>query len=147
MGADIVTTAERRFGSKWETLPVHYNYRNYGLFGWLADVRNYSAIPTLQAERLGFPERATLESIDVHEANHSVTWFAVADLLAFDYDQPVEDRRVTREEHPGFFNGAATAEPGGGQMTTYREFLGEGWFEFLTALQSAGAERIIVSFN
>jgi hypothetical protein len=45
------------------------------------------------------------------------------------------------------FNGAATAEPGGGQMMTYREYLREGFFDELEKLKAAGAERIVFGFD
>lgn len=43
--------------------------------------------------------------------------------------------------------GAATAEPGQGKMTTYREFLGEGFFRDLDELKKIGAERIVFGFD
>jgi len=66
MGCDIHSHAERRNADgNWEYLADirPFNWRNYGLFGWLADVRNYSAIKPI-ADGRGVPEDA---SATVHE--------------------------------------------------------------------------------
>lgn len=155
MGCDIHTLAQKRTDGKWETLPfVPFDWRGYGMFGFLADVRNYSAIPPISPAR-GLPDdivRPDPNFYGEHDdhldiGDHSFSWLTVEELTSFDYDQPVEDRRYTRQEGPNFFNGAATAEPGQGKMTTYREFLGEGFFRDLDELKKIGAERIVFGFD
>jgi hypothetical protein len=146
MGCDIHSIAQRKTDAGWEDLDFSpFESRIYGVFGFLADVRNYSAVPPLSPPR-GLPD----DFVDSEErwvGDHSFSWLSIEELLAFDYDQPVEDRRVTRQEGPNFWNGAHTAEPGGGEMTTYREFLGRGFFEDLETLKRLKADRVVFGFD
>lgn len=151
MGCDIHTQVERKVrgkwemgNGKWEIIPglVPFDWRAYGMFGFLADVRNYSAIPPIAPQR-GLPDDVVdNENAENYLGDHSYSWLSVAELLAFNYDEPVEDRRVTRNH-----DGGCTAEPGGGRMTTYREFLGEAFFMYLEKLKEAGAERVVFGFD
>ena len=147
MGTDIHCTAERRNADgKWEIIDIYVELnRNYGLFGWLADLRNYSAIPPLHPGR-GMPADATHGSLDFHEDNHSATWYLIDELMSFDYNRTVEDRRVMVQTGPNSWNGGATAEPGGGEMTTYRDLFGF-FRDKVAEMRAAGAERLIFSFD
>ena len=151
MGCDIHCYAERRSGKKWQKVKCDaLGNRSYGTFGFLADVRNYSDIPPI-AERRGFPADASSGVRGSYEGwggdAHSPSWLTLDELSSFDYDQPVEDRRVTRQLGPNFFSGGCTAEPGGGHMTTFRAFLGEWFFKDLQKLRDAGADRIVFWFD
>lgn len=156
MGCDIHTRAQKRNGDKWEDLPFEpFDWRSYGMFGFLADVRNYSAVPPIAQPR-GLPPdivRSNPNFYGEHDddyngfGDHSFSWLSVEELLAFDYDQPLEDRRVTRQTAPNLWDGGCTAEPGGGKMTTYREFLGESFFRDLDRLKEIGAERVVFGFD
>ena len=151
MGCDIHSRAERKVGGKWEVIPglAPFNWRSYGMYGFLANVRNYSAVPPL-AEPRGIPDDAPkVGEYDEYSdlGDHSYSWLSVDELLAFNYDAPVEDRRVTVQVAPNCWNGGATAEPGGGEKTTYREFLGEAFFKDLEKLKAEGAERIVFGFD
>lgn len=147
MGCDIHSHAERKNGSKYEELaePAPFDWRDYGMYAFLAGVRNYSAIPTLAAPR-GLPDDlspSTREDYDHWDLDaHSASWLSLAELLAFNYDQSVEDRRVMRNG-----NGGSTADVGGGTITTYREFLGSKFFEDLEKLKAAGADRVVFWFD
>lgn len=145
MGCDIHTQAERKVNGKWEAISgfVPFDWRSYGMFAFLAGVRNYSAVPPISEPR-GLPDDA-VQSDDL--GDHSFSWLSMDELLAFNYDQPLEDRRYTRQEGPNFFNGGATAEAGEGTMTTYREFLGKAFFADLEKLKAAGAERVVFGFD
>ncbi len=147
MGCDIHPQAERRVDGKWQAIPglKPFDDRCYGIFGFLADVRNYSAIPPIAPQR-GLPEDADV-STEEYLGDHSYSWLSLDELLAFNYDQPVEDRRVMRQTGPNSWNGGCTAEPGGGEMTTYREFLGPKFFEDLDKLKAMGAERVVFGFD
>lgn len=118
-----------------------FETRNYGLFGFLADVRNYSYVPPLDEPR-GLPiglSPAVREEYDGWRSDaHSMSWFLLKELLDFDYDATFEDRRCTKQESPGFWNGAADAGEGNGKKTTYREFLGTEYFTVLEALKTIG---------
>lgn len=147
MGCDIHAYAERKTNRGWE--PVGdlspFDWRSYGLFGFLAGVRNYSAIPPI-AEKRGFPDDAGNEVREEYKSwecdAHSASWLSMTELEAFDYDAPMEDRRVMRDG-----NGGCTCEPGEGEKTTFRAFLGPAFFEELEKLKAAGADRIVFWFD
>lgn len=162
MGCDIHIQAQRQDGDKWveirgkfgsEPYPseVPFDWRSYGVFGFLANVRNYSDIPPLSEPR-GLPEDIpndyeARDAAGMDFGDHSFSWLSVKELADFDYDQPVEDRRVTIKTGPNSYNGGATAAPGGGKMMTYREFLGSNFMNDLAELQRIGAERIVFGFD
>lgn len=116
-----------------------FDWRSYGLYGFLADVRNYSEVPPL-AEPRYLPDDASDDVRADHDwwggDAHSASWFSAEELLAFDYDREFEDRRVTMGS-----NGGATAAPGGGEMTTFREFLGPTYFRDLDILRAMNEKR------
>ena len=147
MGCDIHSFAEKKEGASWAFIGgLHpFDWRSYGMYGFLAGVRNYSAVSPITAQR-GFPRDASpevREEKDQWEGDaHSASWLTLAELTAFDYDAPMEDRRVNRNG-----SGGCTCEPGEGKKTTYREFLGEKFFEDLASLKAAGAERVIFWFD
>lgn len=154
MRCNIHAYAEKKIGGKWWQ-QVNVNFegfytRSYGAFGFLANVRNYSAIPVIAYPR-GFPDDASVtirkEYADWGGADHSASWLTLAELQAFDYDAPMEDRRVTRQLAPGLFSGACTADPGGGRQTTFREFLGPQFFDDIKRMADAGAERVVFWFD
>ena len=101
--------------------------RSYNLFGWLADVRNGSDVEPLSDPR-GIPSDAS-EAIKSAYAYgypdiHTPSWFFLKELLEFNYDEFLEDSKVT-----------------------YRTFLPTQWFKFLEVLQEKGAYRIIFWFD
>lgn len=152
MGCDIHSHAERKTGDHYEKIAdlEPFDWRSYSMYGWFADVRNYSDVPPLSEPR-GLPDD-TSEAVrgsfnDWGSDAHTPSWLSVAELVAFDYDQPVEDRRVTVQLGPNFWSGGGTSAPGGGAMTTYREFLGEAYFRDLAELVATGADRIVFWFN
>lgn len=150
MGCDIHCYAERKGARKFVKVRCNvFDSRSYGTFAFLAGVRNYSDVTPI-AERRGFPVNASQAVKTAYEGwgtdAHSPSWLSVSELTSFDYDQPMEDRRVTRRTAWGF-DGGCTSEPGGGRMTTYREFLGEWFFKDIKKLQDAGAERVVFWFD
>lgn len=147
MSCDIHARIEKKVGDKWLNIPTGaiLDMRAYGIFGFLADVRNYSAVPPIAAAR-GVPPDISKEvraDIDHWECDgHTHSWLSMSELMSFDYDQPVEDRRVTING-----DGGRTAPPGKGRMTTYRKFLGEWFFQELATLNALGAQRIVFWFD
>jgi len=153
MGCDIHSWAERKTGTGFAPVSdvvfsegaAPFDWRSYGMFGFLADVRNYSAVPSI-APRRGFPLDASEEvknDFEHWESDaHSASWISVSELAAFDYDAPLEDRRIMRNG-----NGGCTCEPGEGEMTTFRDFLGPSFFRDVAILQRAGADRVVFWFD
>ena len=157
MGCDIHCRAhdadgnDITFRGQWSEADPEYGPgepfggRNYGVFGFLAGVRNYSDVTPI-AEPRGLPD-GVKNNDDNWLGDHSFSWLSVAELSAVDYDAHIEDRRVARRISDNVVNGACTAEPGGGEMMTLRAFLGSGFFADLAELQRIGAERIVFGFD
>lgn len=152
MGCDIHMFAEKKQDGLYQevTAVPAYDDRNYALFGWLAGVRNYSAVTPLSEPR-GLPENASLdvrESLNKWSCDaHSTSWFTVDELLAIDYSRHVEDCRVTRQIAPNLITGAATCEPGEGKREPLSDFIGSGFIDYIKQLKEHGAERIIFWFD
>lgn len=147
MGCDIHSQAERKVNGKWEIIPGirPFDWRSYGMFGFLAGVRNYSAVPPI-AESRGLPE-GYVDYFEGYLGDHSFSWLSLDELIAFDYDAPVEDRRIMVQVAPNSWNGGQTSAAGGGTMTTFRSFLGDAFFDDLEKLKAAGAERVVFGFD
>jgi hypothetical protein len=145
MGCDIHSYAEKKNDcGGYEMLDFRpFDWRSYGMFGFLADVRNYSAVTPLSAPRgmLSEVSADVLEQYDYGDG-HSHSWLSVQELAAFDYDAQMEDRRVMNNG-----NGGCTCEPGEGETMTYRVFLGQQFFDDLKTLQEMGADRVVFWFD
>ena len=133
--------------SRWERPSAEpFGWRAYGLFGFLANVRNYSHVPPFSEPR-GLP--SDIDGIDPDDppfGEHSFSWLSLSELLAFNYDQTFEDRRCTRDG-----SGAADAGEGNGEITTFRKFLGRDFFRDLAIMQSLTDDpttvRIVFGFD
>jgi hypothetical protein len=152
VGCDIHTVAERR-GENGDWEAVAHNLmsdRSYSIFAFLAGVRNYSDVDPIAPLR-GFPDDASLDAVaryaDWADDTHSASWLTVKELSKFDYERTTEDRRITVQTGPISFNCAATCEPGMGKSMTFREFLGQGYFDDLAQVINTGAERIVFWFD
>ena len=109
MGCDIHSYAEKKVNGKWEKVgevfPMDewdrnyykkdfndspFDWRSYPMFGFLADVRNYSNSEYL-SEAKGLPDdisKEVQEKADDWEGDgHSHSWLSVKELLDFDYDK------------------------------------------------------------
>jgi hypothetical protein len=149
MGCDIHTQAERKVNGNWEIIPglSPFDWRQYGMYGFLANVRNYSAVPPISEPR-GLPDDVVLtDDREFFLGDHSHSWLSVEELLAFDYDAEMEDRRVTAKLSSGITSGACTAPLGYGEAQTWREFLRQNFFDDLAKLKDAGAERVVFGFD
>jgi hypothetical protein len=149
MGCDIHTVVQRKTEQgRWEEISfAPFDWRSYGMFGFLANVRNYSAVPSISEPR-GLPDDLPAYWSEEHDVgDHSFSWLSVEELLAFDYDAPFEDRRVTRQVGPNAFDGGVTGHPGEGETTTFRAFLGPDFFRDLNALKALGATRVVFWFD
>lgn len=152
MGCDIHCYAERRTTDGYECLSdaKPFDWRSYGMYGFLANVRNYSAVPPISMPR-NLPVDMSPDVRAASEAwasdGHSHSWLSVAELLAFDYNAEMEDRREVRQVGPNAWDGGCTADRGNGKRTTFREFLGEAYFADLIKLRDAEADRIVFWFD
>lgn len=105
MGCDIHVLVERRTSrdAPWEAVqtsdyPECIDWRNYALFGMLADVRNDAGLVTPICEPRGLPADLSVAVDDegcvsfadgdvVWLGDHSFSWLTLADLDAFDWSQ------------------------------------------------------------
>lgn len=130
-----------------------FGWRSYAVFGFLAGVRNYSGVVPISLPR-GLPVDIKVphgEDFEYWLGDHSHSWLSVAELEAFDYDALVEDRRYTGQRAllwgGAITSGPCTAEPGNGKMMTWREFLGDSFFEDVAELRRIGADRVAFGFD
>ena len=140
MGCDIHSYVEVRKNGRWECQGWNPfdDWRNYGIFGFLADVRNYSHSPVITEPR-GLPADVSAEVLEESDGDaHTASWLTIAELLGYDYERVFWDRRVEREITPGHFNGAGLADEGEGRHLPLRDFLGEGFFRRLDEMAALG---------
>lgn len=152
MGCDIHPRVEIRDEAGWHPVPdlEVWDFRSYSVFGWLAGVRNYSAVEPLTEPR-GFPADASepvREDFEKWKMDaHTPSWLTLAELLAVDYEAEVNDRRVTRQIAPNAWDGGCTGEPEEGTREPLREFLGVAFMRDLAYLVELGdPENVRVVF-
>jgi hypothetical protein len=108
-----------------------FDWRSYGMYAFLAGVRNYSAIQPISDPR-GLPTDLSPElakETDDDDSLLAASWLTVEELLVHDYDQVINDRRL---------DGGRTGGPGEGTLMPLREFLGESFFRDLDILKGIG---------
>lgn len=158
MGCYIHITTEVRRKDLWIKVVADFSnggapfdWQSYGLYGFLADVRNYSAIEPI-GKRKGLPEdvsMAALETIGEHE-RHSCSWLSLAELLAVDYTKLIEDRRKTVRMGPNVWDGGGTETYWAGSPARLSEFLGPRFMHDLEVLKTLGKPedvRIVFCFD
>lgn len=151
MGCDIHSHAEQQDSGRWVGLSVEaFKARDYGLFGWLAGVRNYSKMAPIAAGR-GFPADASRKAANDYDIwrgdAHSESWVSVDELAAVDYEQIVEDRQCTKQLGQNLRTGGGTCEPSQVKKQTLREFLGPDYFAVLKRLQDVRSDRVVFWFD
>lgn len=145
-----------------------FDWRSYGMYGFLADVNNWSHVPTCADTGRGLPDDVSPEvrreycgqpdqewfgnAADDRCDGYGIgtTWLALAELLAFDYDKIFWNRRVTKQTGPRTWDGAALAEEGEGEHLSVREFLDKAFFRDLDILATLGAPedvRVVCWFS
>lgn len=160
MGCDIHTYVEVRNGGRWEmTGPVFpldefgqewekrthtehpFDWRAYGMFGFLANVRNYACIPVIAEPKHSLPADVSkaVEDEWSNSDGHTVTWLMLRQLVEFNYDQVFWNRRVTRRLSANALTGAGLAEEGEGTRLTVREFLGADFFRDIEIMKTLGS--------
>jgi hypothetical protein len=116
-----------------------FNWRSYRMFGFLANVRNYSCVPYISEPR-GLPTDCSQELREIYDAcdYHSASWLTVKELLDFNYEQSFWDRLGLN-----FRSGAEQAEDEvtEGRHITIKEFLEINFFEDLAILAQIKPEN------
>ena len=143
MGCDIHSFAEVRKNGRWEKVgdvfplddlekeyykqdfgDAPFNWRDYNLFGWLADVRNESCFPAISQPR-GLPDGLSSEVVEVINewqsagAGHSYSWLSLSELLEVNYDVTCMHKNDSKP-------------------VSLREHLSEGYFNVLNILKAIG---------
>lgn len=157
MGCDIFLYVQVKTENKWKTVDYNklfdelpLNDRCYSRFAFLAGVRNYDCCTPLSKPK-GLPYDLNDESI-VEDSDDmiSASYFTLSELLDFNYNQTFENRRVEKQIGPNTWDGACITEVGKGKIISYRENLGEGFFDSLKMLQTLGDNdhvRIVFFFD
>ena len=165
MGADIQSFAEVKTHGRWIKVeePLFsegkttepFEPRNYAVFSFLADVRNYSDVECIKSlqglpvdsdwlntlSAYGFdlssmsekviPESQRIshkEEIEMSADYHSHSWLTLQELIDFDYDQNI-------------FNKSTNSQ------STYRDLFGNNFFKDIQVLKELGnAENVRVIF-
>lgn len=156
MGCDIHTYAEVFVDGQYALQDLNdlllnsrgpFDWRCYAMYGFLADVRNYSAIPPLAQPR-GLPHDVSHEvSSQFHCGYHTPSWLSVDELRNFDYTQPVENRRCMVQLGPNSASGSGTCAEGKGHMATYRDLLSKEFVRDLKVLVNAKTSRVVFWFD
>jgi len=116
--------------------PEPFSTRNYGLFGFLANVRNMSECTPLRYSRGLPPEYANYwESNNSHNSlylgDHSFSWLLLSELLNFDYSKEFYDQRYK-------------------ERRTYKDLVGEKFFTSLEIMKTLGPPehvRVVFGFD
>ncbi len=140
--------AKRIYNEAYHNHP--FEWRDYGVFDFLADVRNYSKVPPI-AENRGMPDDVSEEVKVALEGwewdGHSYSWLSLKELTVFDYDATFEDRRTMKQTGPNSWSGAGLADEGEGRVITFRKFLGGGFFKDLKTMKKLGKpEDVRIAF-
>lgn len=139
MGTDIHTWAVNKDGEiindngRWVSAYGEYRGepfgdRNYAVFGWLANVRNYSEITPMFEDRGWDGAPRELSNDFYGEEGHSHSWVSIDELNSIDYSAEIVDKRY------------------GSKKMTLRQFLNRGFFMDLEELNRIGAERVWFCF-
>ena len=152
MGTDIELHIEEKVNGVWHLVEQDpnnrlFDWRNYGMYAFLAGVKNYSAIEPISKPR-DIPDDISPELRKIVDENlgHSASWLTIKELKDFDYNQTIEDRRYTKQIIPTFSDGGATCEPGQGTKMPLSEFLCESYFKQLNEFVD-GEYRIVFWFD
>lgn len=132
-----------------ETTDAPFCYQSYAIAAFIAGTRNYYQITPI-AEPRGYPkveqeqsessmgfwacfnEQSVYENVLGDDGVR--TWILLSELTSFDYEQVFEDRR-------SYTGSRDTVDVGEGTLTTYREHLGEDFFNDLDVLKSLGKDH------
>ena len=109
-----------------------FGNRNYGMFGFLAGVRNMAECKPLSYPR-GLPPDSPNSGWEDggYLGDHSFSWFLLSELLAFDYSQKFPNRRHN-------------------EIETYADLVGEEFFKSLEILKTLGPPehvRLLFGFD
>lgn len=143
MGCDIHLVAQRRGeDGKWITVEgdfggeyhnkFPFDWRSYRMFGFLAGVRDSSAVLTISEPR-GVPHDFNIDREEEEGrwiGEHSFSWLSIEELLAVDYSQPIDDEGDDEEA-----------------SMPLSEFLGECFLSDLHKAKELGIERIVFGFD
>jgi len=127
----------------WASGDIPFGTRTYGVFAFLAGVKNFSAVPLIASPR-GLPADAVRWKRRSF-GDHSQSWLLVEELTAFNYDTEMEDRRIYALGNYG--DAPRSLPPGQGKAHLWRTFLMPAFFADLAELQRIGADRMVFGFT
>lgn len=148
-----------------------FGWRSYSLFAFLADVRNYDHCeplsklkglpknsewlnapcknPSMRSYETEKPFKIATNYDDIYNDwnYHSLSYLTLKEFVEFDYEKKFWNRRVSKQVSPNHWNGASLAEEGEGKIMTYKENLGQSFFDVIEQLKELGEpENVRVVF-
>ncbi len=117
---------------KKEKIDNPFYWQNYGLFGFLADVRNYAESESIIPARgmvVGLSPEVQKMYDEAREdpTYHSFSYLKLSELLEFDYNKTFTNKRSGSDDY--------------GRIMTYRDFLGKNFFIHLKELEKIGPPK------
>jgi hypothetical protein len=108
----------------------------------------------MNGESINDKDIETIKDDILYKEYHSYSYLTLKELLDFDYNQTFEDRRsekITYFKEGGIlYNGNHIVEEGEGISITYKDHLGESFFEHIEILKTLGEPenvRIVFYFD
>ncbi len=131
---------------KKDKIDMPFRNRNYSLFGFLADVRNYD-----QSTPLSPPKGLPLDiSKDVfykfqewENDNFAASFFTLKELLDFDYEQKFWNKRMSTRDSYNQLHYQKSGVEKNGVLISYRKNLGENYFDVLNEMLGLGSPQNI----
>lgn len=145
MGCDIHAYLEKKNANgKYEYIcEVFDDGRDYNLFAFIGDVRNYSNIEPIIPPRRGMPEYVSTyvqdERLIWGSDGHSASWIDIDELFDFDYSKIVNQNRS--------YNTWGGHSSGTQLLMTYQDFLGEHTMKRILRLGKFIDHRIVFWFD
>lgn len=154
MGCDIRSFTEVRKKKKWIKVDQTFlDKRRYPIFAFLADVRNSGKCEPI-SEPKGLPKDSEwlkepyeimtrYEDIKDDPDYHSYSYLTLKELLDFNYEKSFEKLEMSflyKEDNVVIAGSifTETAKEGEGEITSYRNYLGEWFFEELDKMKKLG---------
>lgn len=145
MGCDIHCFSEKAIDGKYVMIEGLNPFikRDYGIWGFLTNIRNNCSVPPIQLLLKGIPKDCSIGVLSEYgnyiNDSHHVSYIETETLYNFNYDNLF---RNTADFVP-----LEMAKAGIGKLTSFRDFLGKSFFDDLESLKENNVDRIVFWFD